>query len=352
VKPLTIFRQYSTITAVLGIIAGLLLLRFAGPIATPHHDLRRIVGSYHIHSNRSHDSRVTVEAYASAAHQLGLDFIVLTDHNVASLPPQVVDDVLVLFEQEQSTGLGHRVNLQGHHIIAHPTDSRRPWQGPIAADEGIEIATISSAARRTGGRYLLGLIPILMHYPINPQRATLPFYNRDDAALTMWDRAPAPQAALCGVDAHGWLPLPHNLNLWQMVLSDLTLPKPLTPADAPAVAQALSMGRAYCAAGLLGRAPAFAFHAVGADGRILAQAGGTAYGAQVEALEIDRASEQGTMVVFRDGHIIARTCAARYRIPKPVAGRYRVEVHYTAAPRLTAKQSWPLLYSNALTVSR
>jgi hypothetical protein len=183
------------------------------------HDAAAVVGVYHLHSEQSHDSDVTQHAYVKAAKQLGLDFIVLTDHNAQTEPIEASDDVCVLASAELSTSYGHVVGLGApallsdasrgnahvlQHIeqqgatavIAHPSDAKRPWIAPLPEHGGLEIANWSASVRRR--------VPAL--WPVGPLWAAAWFanralalaqlYDRDDAALALWD---APKhAALAG----------------------------------------------------------------------------------------------------------------------------------------------------------
>jgi len=68
-------------------------------------------GAYHVHSTASHDASGTVEDIASAAHDAGLSFVVLTDHDADPAPPRFVGGVLVITATELSTPAGHLVAL-------------------------------------------------------------------------------------------------------------------------------------------------------------------------------------------------------------------------------------------------
>src|SRR5262249_12305541 len=68
-------------------------------------------GAYHLHSTNS-DGRGTPSQIAHAAKQAGLQFIVMTDHNLRTLSaPTYEDGVLVISGVELSTRAGHLVAL-------------------------------------------------------------------------------------------------------------------------------------------------------------------------------------------------------------------------------------------------
>ncbi len=203
-------------------------------------------GAYHVHSVQSHDSQLTLDQIAQAAADLGLDFVVLSDHNQQSAGAVVRHGVLLLSYAELSTPFGHLVQfgardmvskedrgsaeihahvatLGGDSILAHPADRKREWNGPVQGAGGVEIANIASAARRRGGPLFLGLLPALLAWKGRPELALVQLYDRDIRALRLWDGELNPGfVGLCAVDAHGRIPLRENLDLWTVVLPELS----------------------------------------------------------------------------------------------------------------------------------
>ena len=259
-------------------ISGLLLLLMlaAGGVgyrlynrALPHipwEPDENAVGVFHVHSDQSHDSALSLNEIAETASGLQIDFVVLTDHNAQAAPVEIKNTTLLSFA-ELSTKNGHVIQFGvptlltkaeknsltlgpdlkkrgGAAVIAHPTDIKRPWNGRWRDIGGIEIASSSAAARHLGGPSYLGLLPTLMTFPINSQLALARLYRRDDKALKRWDETSAPhQAGFCGVDAHGRINLRQNLQLWKIHLEE-ELPKPLIER-ASTIVNALKEGSVF-----------------------------------------------------------------------------------------------------------
>jgi hypothetical protein len=191
-------------------------------------------GSAHIHTTRS-DGSGTIAEVAHAASRAGLDFIILTDHDDATTPPEppaYVSGVLVIDGVEISTRDGHYLavglpaspyplagpardvvedvrRLGGLGIAAHP-DSPKPdlawraWEQPIDAFEWLN----ADSQWRDEPRRALALA--LLHYPLRGPETIVALFDRPEALLARWDAASAEGRrvlALAGADAHarlGW----------------------------------------------------------------------------------------------------------------------------------------------------
>ncbi|MBM0278297.1 CehA/McbA family metallohydrolase [Micromonospora tarensis] len=72
-------------------------------------------GDCHVHSQRSRGGELTPEQLASAAREVGLDFIAITEHNAADTHgvwgSLTGDDLLVVLGQEIVTETGHWLAL-------------------------------------------------------------------------------------------------------------------------------------------------------------------------------------------------------------------------------------------------
>lgn len=71
-------------------------------------------GDCHVHSHRSHGGELTPKQLASAAREVGLDFIAVTEHNIGYAPEDWADaasDLLVIPGQEVVTETGHWLAL-------------------------------------------------------------------------------------------------------------------------------------------------------------------------------------------------------------------------------------------------
>jgi hypothetical protein len=325
------------------------------------------VGAFHVHSEASHDCRTPVAELATAAAAEGLNFLVRTDHN-AVRPAEQQRGVDLLSWPELSTPSGHVIALgltevpsrsirhrpdilawlhraSSLAVVAHPSDRKRPWLAAGQDAGGVEVCNVAATARRLGGRWLHGLLITVLAWPFNPPLALATLYDRDAAALQLLDDHPDPGfVALCGLDAHGFVPTAQALRSWQVVAP--------RGADQPAPAS-LSFwqrGHWYCSAGLLGRPQVFNFYA--AYGRnTVARSGDTAQVSSVDALRVDLSTLNGRppeIVLYRGSKIVMQQKQKSLVLDHPPAGTYRVEVRAMLPNLLAGARSVPVLYSNRI----
>jgi hypothetical protein len=235
-------------------------------------------GAYHLHTTRS-DGRGALDEVVRAARQAGLQFVVVTDHNVLTPGEQGYrDGLLVVQGSEVSAPYGHVVALGvprelareerqrdaigtiralgGQAVLAHPFHPRRPFTRWSNDDwTGLEVVSNDSfwgltLARREYWRILEALLAL----PWDPARSALAFYHRPVEELRRYDEVAArrPVPLLCASDAHGYPSYRAAFEAFSM-----HLPLVLTGeagADARAVVARLLDGRAFCV--LDGLAPA------------------------------------------------------------------------------------------------
>ena len=334
-------------------------------------------GAFHVHSRASHDCWTSPTTLAAAAQAAQVDFIVLTDHNVQAEAAAAQGGVCLLSFAELSTPGGHLIAMGASHsatrtlrrrldvtqaaadmgampIVAHPTDSKRPWTGGWHGVGGLEIANVASAARRVGGLGLLGLVPLAGAALAAPRLALLQLMGRDDSSIALWDAHPRQQlVGFCGLDAHGWIASAHALNMWQMAFFDPAASTWRgTCAAHHQAALAMQQGQFYCFNALLGARPRFVFVARQADGR-RHSATAQLLQSEVEALEIaaPRLNVGNVeIVVWRDGQVVLRSYDTHAEVMAPLPGTYRVEL-WATLPSLTGA-AWrsPIVYSNRITL--
>src|SRR5262249_41550176 len=185
-------------------------------------------GAYHLHSTNS-DGRGTPSQIAHAAKQAGLQFIVMTDHNLRTLSaPTYEDGVLVISGVELSTRAGHLValgtprglskseldgdpvqrltDLDGFSFLAHPVQMKHPWTDDQAARRatGMELYSADSLFREAQRRPFSVLGPALGAYLSNPMHALMILVrpNPEATAKLLELSSRAPKVALCAQDAH------------------------------------------------------------------------------------------------------------------------------------------------------
>jgi hypothetical protein len=230
-------------------------------------------GAWHVHTTRS-DGRGTLEEVLVAARAAGLQFVVVTDHNVIS-PEQAGwhDGVLVIEASEASSRFGHVVAVGlpraltlaerngepleaiaaqgGQAVLAHPFHARRPWSGWERGPwRGVEVVSNDTAwGEITVGRGWSRLLPGLAALPFDAARTVIglvPSTAREEAVLDAALRGTpqAPRVLLCSADAHGY-------PSYRAAFEAFSMHVPVTPsgdaaADARAVLAALLDGRASC----------------------------------------------------------------------------------------------------------
>lgn len=247
-----------------------------------------VFGAYHIHTNRS-DGSGSIDDVARAAAEVGLQFVILSDHGTAAAPPEAPSyrhGVLVIDGVEVSTKDGHVVALGlreaspyplggeardviedvrrmgGWTIAAHP-DSRKPglrWRGP--ATDGIEWINADSEWRDDGTRRQL---QAALHYLFRPASAIASLFGRPGSTLRRWDQWSRQRqvVGLAGVDAHARIGIdeqseprvartvlarPSYADMFRTLVQGVWLPRPLSGeanADADHILAAMRAAQTY-----------------------------------------------------------------------------------------------------------
>jgi hypothetical protein len=315
-------------------------------------------GAYHVHTTRS-DGRGTLDEVVRAAKLAGLQFVVVTDHNLLTAEEQGYrDGVLVVEATEASTPFGHVVALGtsralsaeeregdpfgaivalgGVAVLAHPLHPRRPFTGWGKGPwRGFEVVSNDTAWHsiyqdRAFGKAALAALEL----PWDGARAVLTLSDSPADELRRFDEElraapPLPGGApakvlLCSADAHGYPSYRATFEAFSMHLP-LTLSGDAA-ADARGVLAALAGGKGACV--FDGLAP----------GRLVRFGRGREAGTlEVGPPELFR---QATAVLVRDGAALPHTLSAG---PNPAlatlrceggcpAGTYRLELRRDGRP--------------------
>ncbi len=316
-------------------------------------------GAYHVHTTRS-DGRGTLDEVVRAAKEAGLQFVVVTDHNVLTPEEQGYrDGVLVVEGTEVSTAFGHVVALGvpraltpeerdrdplgtiralgGEAFAAHPFHPRRPFTGWGRGPwRGFEVVSNDTAWHRVVHERALGRAArAALALPWDGARAVLALSGAPGDELRRFDEelraaadvpgAPAPaKVLLCSADAHGYPSYRAAFEAFSMHL-------PLTLSgdgaqDARRVVAALAGGTGACV--FDGEAP----------GRIVRVGRGREAGT-LEAGPVDLL-RGGTVVLLRDGVALRHTLAEGSNAALAVVrceggcppGRYRLELWRDGRP--------------------
>lgn len=370
---------------IVGLVAtGLVTLVAGGWIAS--RDLPRFAaaddpplsGVFHVHSAASHDARTPAAQQLDAAVDLGLDFVLFTEHNLRIDYP-ASDRVLAAAGTEIGSRYGHLIHFGPHPVppdgvretvslvdtldargallvAAHPESPKRPWTGRVRTLDGFEIANTSIDARALAGSRFVGILRPLFAYPFNAPLALAQLYRRDDRSLARWDRQTDPTIhGFCGTDSHGWIDPRRNFRTWQIVLTEPAGPNGrLRDAE---LQDRLERGAFYCVAALFSDAPpSFEFVAETAGG--VAGPGSSLVRDEVTRLRARRpewhdpdAGPPVSIRLLRDGVEVARTLDRRLELLRPEPGTYRVEVWARVPGVLFGGRDVPLVYSNRIRIA-
>lgn len=254
------------------------------PILKPGASATRLVqGAYHVHSTAS-DGRGTPQQIAEAASRAGLQFVLLTDHNVEVLqPPEFVNGVLLIPAVELSTPQGHVValhlarpltkaerdrdaiqnisSLGGVSFLAHPAQKKRPWTDWEMARQatGLELYSMDSSFRDAQRRPLSSLVPAILSYAGNERHGIVSVVAEQpellERLLNLDDRRA--KVALCAHDAHGWPSYESEFRTLAMALPmGAKLPSDAREA-AELVISSLASGRSHCVFRAIGESDGF-----------------------------------------------------------------------------------------------
>ena len=281
-------------------------------------------GAFHIHTTDSHDGRQSLDSVITAARELGLHFVVITDHNLKNWKINKDNDLWIVRGPELSLEHGHTIRLAGEDeaidIIAHPGRPRKPRTQPLTTEVGIELVNPTVTAEELLYRSPLKLLLSLVTYLAEPKLGLLSLLDVDRSALKFLG-SERPLSLWCGVDAHGWLPARENLSVWTTSLR--LRPQELNEES---LLKELKAGPAGCFSSLLTNG-----HPIRVT---LTDAGSWEF-------QLKRAlAYTGSFRLYRNGELIATSSSASFRYAPKVAGHYHIEywVHSSAIPWLRGPQ--------------
>ena len=346
----------------------------------------RIIGAYHIHTDRS-DGSGSVEDVARAARRAGIAFVVLTDHGDGTRPPDPPayrDGVLCIDAAEINSIDGHIValglagpapyplagpardviedihRLGGWAVIAHPESPRADlrFRAQNVPFDGIEWLNVDSEWRDETE----GLMAAAVRGLLRPAETMATFFARPVRTLQRWDAAARtrPVFGLAALDAHariGWkedeeprqrtaFARPTYEAMFRTLVQSVELEAPLSGHavdDARRVLSALVAGRSFSIVRALAF-PATLDFSVKTDGGAAIPSGGRMDVGQAPAtLHVEVPEAPGArIVVLQNGREIA---AARGPVNRVVSepGVYRAEVFFPGG-------SAPWLMSNPIVI--
>jgi hypothetical protein len=280
-----------------------------------------------------------------------LRFVVVTDHNVAPLPPRFADGVLVLYGAELTTRDGHLLAFDfrgeppaagtpahealpavhqggGFAVVAHGHDPKAAWRRwDLPRLRGLEFYNAGTDARRNLSFPYGTVVAAALSYPLNPDYALLMLHERPTQDIDRLDALARtrPLAGFCGLDAHGF---PAYKRLFSAVRTYVAAE--LTGdavRDARALWDALRRGRHHCSFDLLADGSRFRFYADTAPRRV--HMGDTLTAGEplrfVAELGLAHAPD-AEITLLQDGQVVARARGTRLEHVSREPGAYRAEV--------------------------
>lgn len=325
-------------------------------------------GIMHCHTVYS-DGAASFEELISVTNQLGLDFLLTSDHN--TIQPKIDGwegwhgKTLLLVGEERSTDAGHLLVFNvdekvpvkkaqeaihfanargGLTFLAHPDNLKVPWYNwDVQHYTGLEIINFDSVCRRkaiqvTGVFSLLAFLfspRYLGHVVIN---------NTPYKEMKRWDQLTTQRkvVGIGGTDTHGFLKvgkkkyrLPSYHHSFQTVYTHLVLPQPFSQdaeIDKKMVYQALAKGNAYFSFESLVPSRGFQFFAYnGRDSVIMGDDVSLLSNEPVTLTAILPSGQEGIIQILVDGAVIASSVGSQLTIQVNKPGAYRVMVfHYQA----------------------
>ncbi|MBI4406277.1 MAG: hypothetical protein HY537_19115 [Deltaproteobacteria bacterium] len=204
------------------------------PPLNPVSDVYPRIGSVHLHTTFS-DGGGDVEEVARSAAQSGMDFIVLTDHNVSTArqvgKEKNMGTVDVFAEMEASTPAGHLVIFYSHTsavslpdervrelafqhflgsqtvpgifvVTAHPSNVKNPWSRLDRFPDGTEVINLDSVWQRQAYESLAGFSLTTLIYPFNNYLGALRFLQIYPKDFESWDAMNVVKPGHFGILAH------------------------------------------------------------------------------------------------------------------------------------------------------
>lgn len=320
-------------------------------------------GILHCHSYLSHDSKGKVEDIAAACASVGIDFLVMTDHQtpysiargargviaktlfVVGAELRTPDGVLLAFPLRKFVSpkpttqeVVDEVHAQDALALVGHAEYFEPW-GTRGLD-GCEVVNLHAAARAADKPALLvsGIFA-------GPRTLFEVLCKRPDAVLARYDeqlRTRRPFPLVAGNDAHENIklfgPLGGTIGTYEELFKVVTTHVLAPTLDEAALVAAFRAGRTYLSFDLFGDTTGFRFTAEG--GGSVATLGDRVptHDRLKLVVEVPRRSR---IEVFRDGMLAQAVVGTRLEVAHPEPGVWRAEVRLEdGRPWVLASPLW------------
>ena len=348
-------------------------------------------GAFHVHTNRS-DGSMSVEEIAAIAADVGLTFVVFTDHGYGieeSGLPAYHSGVLCISSTEISTDGGHYVavdlpktpyplggdvagviedveRLGGFGVIAHPGSNKSTfrWDDWSLKFDAIEWFNVDSEWRNEP---LLRLIASPIHYLLKPSETIAELLDRPVENLLQYDRISQLRKVvmLPGSDAHGAIPLPllpdarlpiGGSSFYKNAFRAFTLRVELNQElsgipilDGPLIVDALRKGRTYTVIDALASPGDLQFTAT--SGNQLVHMGERITTGTPVQLDVQVRMPPGGLVLLKqNGETVAESKTNKLTfISDSTSAAFRVEV---LLPEITSLTGIPWIMSNPIYIGK
>ena len=353
----------------------------------PSFEVTSLSGAFHVHTNRS-DGSMSVEEIATIAADVGLSFVVFTDHGNGTEEtdlPAYHSGVLCIDSTEINTDGGHYVavdlpkapyplggdvagvvedveRLGGFGVIAHPGSKKSTfrWTNWDLKFDALEWFNVDSEWRNEP---LLRLVVSPIHYLLKPSETIAELLDRPVENLLRYDRISQLRkvAMLPGSDTHGAIPLPvlpdaripiggpsFYRNAFRTFTLRVEVNKELSGAPIPdgqLIVDALRQGRAYTVIDALASPGDLQFTATSGDQ--LARIGERIETSTSVQLDVQVRMPTGGLILLKEnGETVARSNTNQLtHVSDSTSGAFRVEV---LLPEITSVTGIPWILSNPI----
>ena len=315
-------------------------------------------GTIHMHSTYS-DGKGTIEEIAAAARQVGLDFVITTDHD--TLDPLAegkegwYEGVLVLAGSEITTKAGYYLALNisqlpsegdprdhveqikgqgGMSFVAHPFGFRDRWDWAnwtVPGFTGMEIYDLTDDLLKES---LISYIKFFFVGLFNPRETFSSYLDRPTKELQKWDELTLQwrMIGIGGTNVHAKFrvfgrTIDPYWKLFKLVHNHVLVKEGFTgdlEHDKPLLYGALSQGHVYVSFGIWGEARGFSFRASNGEQELMMGEEAT-WGGPVR-LRADLPQE-GLVKLIRDGEVILEAGGKTLDYEVRDRGVYRVEAY-------------------------
>jgi hypothetical protein len=337
------------------VVSGYKLLELVpGEVAPDYIEFR---GAAHIHTNYSHDGHGEIDEVLSIAREIGLDFIVISDHNNMGSwelsRKRTTERPILLVGNELSTDAGHLLGYglhsrrdsypDGHQaaidevhkdggiaVIAHPTRRKTSWKDIYAEGiDGMEVMNFEDFIFSAPKMKILLMLPQAF---IDQRAAFASLIEYPTASIKLWDDMGREKKVIGfgGTDAHG--PLAFGIPAYRHLLGTVNIhivarKLPDFNLTGELIEKSLKNGNFYLSVDCIAVSRHIDFRLQRTDNTSLLIGEGTSSIKQGYSLVFNASLPAGSITnLIRNGKMIEQFSGKHFTYPVIEPGAYRVEV--------------------------